>query len=130
MIALIAAEAKLLDERDLITAYVRSLKAGEGLDEKTISDGYVRFKAEHHAAELAGIATAHGLEPSALQAFTDRILQRRVFDGEQLTELLAPLALSWRERRVKELALMAALLPLLKTRAAGREIAGLSAYES
>ena len=130
LIALIAADAKFINERELITAYVRSLKAGEGLDEQAIRAGYVRFKAEHHAAELAGIAIAHGLAPEALQAFTDRILQRRVFDGEQLTELLAPLALSWRERRVKELALMAALLPLLKTRAAGREIAGLSAYES
>lgn len=130
LIALIAADAKFISERELITAYVRSLKAGEGLDEQAIRAGYVRFKAEQHAAELAGIAAAHGLAPSALQAFTDRILQRRVFDGEQLTELLAPLALSWRERRVKELALMAALVPLLKTRAAGREIAGLKAYES
>ena len=35
----------------------------------------------------------------------------------------------WRERRVKELALMEALVPVLKKRAAGREISGLSAYE-
>ena len=130
LIGLIAADAKFIDERELITDYVRSLKAGEGLDEKTIREGYVRFKKERHAAELNAIASSQGIEPERLQAFTDAILQRMVFDGEQLTELLAPLGLSWRERRVKELALMDALLPLLKARAAGREIAGLSAYES
>ena len=60
----------------------------------------------------------------------DGILQRMVFDGEQLTELMEPLGLGWRERRVKELALMDALVPVLKQRASGREISGLSAYES
>jgi len=52
-----------------------------------------------------------------------------VFDGEQLTGLLEPLGLGWRERRVKELALMDDLVPLLKKRAGGRDISGLSAYE-
>jgi type I restriction enzyme R subunit len=52
-----------------------------------------------------------------------------IFDGEQLTTLLAPLEVSWRDRTQKELALMADLVPLLKKRAAGREITGLSAYE-
>lgn len=59
----------------------------------------------------------------------DTILQRMVFDGEQLTPLLEPLALGWRERRVKELALMDDLVPLLKKRAAGRDISGLNPYE-
>ena len=36
---------------------------------------------------------------------------------------------SWRERREKELALMADLVPLLKKLANGREISGLDAYE-
>jgi len=52
-----------------------------------------------------------------------------IFDGEQLTDLMAPLGLSWRARREKELALMDDLVPLLKKRAAGRDIAGLNAYE-
>jgi type I restriction enzyme R subunit len=52
-----------------------------------------------------------------------------VFDGEKLTELLEPLGLPWKARRVAELALMADLVPLLKKRAAGRDISGLSAYE-
>ena len=50
----------------------------------------------------------------------------------QLTrcELLEPLGLNWKARRLAELALMDDLVPLLKERAAGREISGLSAYES
>ena len=52
-----------------------------------------------------------------------------IFDGEQLTQLLAPLDLGWRVRTEKELALMADLVPLLKRRAGGRDISGLKAYE-
>ncbi|MEO6382246.1 MAG: type I restriction endonuclease subunit R [Nitrobacter sp.] len=129
LIGLIEADAKFLDERELITAYVRSLEAGQGLDEKAIRDGYQLFKTERHAAELAAIADAHGLTPASLEVFSEKILQRMVFDGEQLTELMEPLGLGWRERRVKELALMDALVPVLKKRAAGRDISGLSAYE-
>jgi len=99
------------------------------LSEKAIRDGYTRFKAEKEAAELAGIARKHGLTTAALQAFVDGILQRMIFDGEQLTDLMEPLGLNWKARRVKELDLMADLLPLLIKRAGGRDISGLSAYE-
>ena len=61
-------------------------------------------------------------------SFVDTILERMVFDGEQLTDLMAPLDLGWRERRGRELALMNDLVPLLKKRAQGREISGLKAY--
>ena len=50
-------------------------------------------------------------------------------DGEQLSDLLAPLDLGWKARTQAELALMADLHPLLTKRAGGREISGLSAYE-
>jgi type I restriction enzyme R subunit len=129
LIGLIAANANLMDERELITAYVGTLKEGSGEKLAEIEAGYQRFKTERQAAELDSIAATHGLAPERLKAFTDTILQRMVFDGEQLTVLLEPLGLSWRERRVKELALMDALVPVLKKRAAGREISGLSAYE-
>ena len=52
-----------------------------------------------------------------------------IFDGEELTDLMEPLDLGWRERRVRELALMADLVPLLNKRADGRNISGLNAYE-
>jgi type I restriction enzyme R subunit len=129
LIGLIASDAKFMDERELITDYVKSLEAGKKLDEKSVREGYQRFKDERNAKELAAVASKHGLANGTLQGFVDTILGRMVFDGEQLTDLLAPLELSWRERREKELALMDDLLPLLKKLAGGREISGLNAYE-
>ena len=79
---------------------------------------------------MAGLSEKHDLPVAALQGFVDSILARHIFDGEQLTELLAPLDLGWKARAQKELALMDDLLPLLKKRAGGREIVGLNAYES
>ncbi|MEN0654077.1 MULTISPECIES: type I restriction endonuclease subunit R [Hyphobacterium] len=129
LIGLIQSDAKFMDEREDIAAYINTLKAGEGLSEKAIREGYSRFKAEKNAAELAGIAGKHGLASEALQGFVDAILQRMIFDGEALTDLMEPLGLNWKTRRVKELDLMTDLMPLLLKRAAGREISGLSAYE-
>ncbi|SCX04088.1 Type-1 restriction enzyme R protein [Agrobacterium sp. DSM 25558] len=129
LVGLIQSDAKFMNESDDIAAYISTLKAGEGLSEKVIRDGYTRFKSEKEAEELVGIANKHGLTTAALQAFVDGILERMIFDGEQLTDLMEPLGLNWKARRVKELELMADLLPLLTKRANGREISGLSAYE-
>jgi type I restriction enzyme R subunit len=57
------------------------------------------------------------------------ILDRMIFDGEQLSDLFAPLELGWKARSQAELALMAELVPFLKKQAQGREISGLAAYE-
>ena len=129
LIGLIQSDAKFLDEREEITEYVRSLTAGEGLDEAAVRAGYEKFKAEKRAREIEGLAHAYGLTPESLAAFVDTILQRMIFDGEQLTDLMEPLDLGWRERRKRELALMDDLVPVLKKRAEGRNISGLSAYE-
>jgi type I restriction enzyme R subunit len=56
-------------------------------------------------------------------------MARMIFDGERLSDLLAPHDLGWKARTQAELALMADLRPLLRRRAAGRDISGLSAYE-
>jgi type I restriction enzyme R subunit len=129
LIGLISADAKFMNERDDIAAYIGTLRAGEGLSETAIREGYSRFKAEKNAKELATIAARHGLATAALQAFVDGILERMIFDGEQLSDLMAPLELGWKARSQAELALMAELYPLLSKRAGGREISGLSAYE-
>ena len=129
LIDLIQSDAKFLDEREDITEYVRSLKVGEGLDEAAIRDGYERFKEEQQAREINSLAQAHGLTTESLSAFVDTVLQRMIFDGEQLTDLMEPLDLGWRERRERELALMAELFPLLHKRSHGRDISGLDAYE-
>lgn len=129
LIGLILSDAKFMDDREDITAYINTLQVGKGLDEKAIRQGYERFKAEKSARELADIATKHGLEAAALQTFVDGIMQRMIFDGEQLSDLLAPLELGWKARTKKELALMEDLIPLLHKLAQGREISGLRAYE-
>ncbi|MBL8038665.1 MAG: type I restriction endonuclease subunit R [Nitrospira sp.] len=130
LIGLISSDAKFMDERADIAAYIATLKAGEGLSETAIRDGYTRFKAEKNAAELAAIARKHGLATAALQTFVDGILDRMIFDAEQLGDLFAPLDLGWKARTQAELALMADLHPLLTKRAHGRDISGLSAYQS
>ena len=79
--------------------------------------------------KFAAIAARHRLATGTLQAFVDRILSRMIFDGEHLSDLMAPLDLGWRARTQAELALMEDLHPLLTKRAGGRDISGLSAYE-
>ena len=129
LVGLIQSDAKFMNEGEDIAAYIATLKAGEGLSETAIRQGYSRFKAEKDAAELATIASKHSLATAALQRFVDDILLRMIFDGEQLGDLMAPLELGWKARARAELALMADLLPLLNKRAEGRDISGLSAYE-
>jgi len=129
LIELISSSANLMDEREDIIAYINNLPASKSLNEKEIRDGYQTFKANKAANDLAAIAQKHGLEPQALQAFVDGILSRMIFDGERLSDLLAPLELGWKERTKRELALMKDLVPMLHKLAQGREISGLSAYE-
>ncbi|WP_241650701.1 type I restriction endonuclease subunit R, EcoR124 family, partial [Rosenbergiella collisarenosi] len=76
------------------------------LNEKQIREGYQTFKAQKAVQVLTQIAEKHSLQPQSLQMFVDSILERMIFDGEQLTDLLAPLELGWKARRVAELALM------------------------
>ncbi len=56
-------------------------------------------------------------------------MNRMIFDGEYLNDLLAPQELGWKARIEKELQLMNDLIPLLKKLAGEQEISGLSAYE-
>lgn len=129
LIGLIQADAKFMNERENIASYISTLKAGEGLSETAIREGYSRFKQQKDAIELAEIANKHQLAPAALHDFVDGILQRMIFDGEQLSDLMAPLDLGWKARAQAEQALMKELHELLIKRAQGRDISGLSAYE-
>jgi len=129
LIGLISSDAKFMDEREDIAAYIAKLKAGEGLSETAIREGYMRFKNEKSAAGVAAIAQKHGVTTAALQNFVDAILDRMIFDAERLGDLFDSLDLGWKACKDAELALMAELHPLLTKRAQGREISGLSAYE-
>jgi type I restriction enzyme R subunit len=129
LINLLGSSANLMDEREDIIAYINSLEVGKGLDEKEIKEGYQNFKTEKSAKQITQTAEKHGLETGALKSFVDGILDRMIFDAEQLNDLMAPLDLGWKVRTQKELALMEDLVPVLKKLAQGREISGLGAYE-
>lgn len=129
LISLVASSANLIDERDDIREYIDSLDEVNGKTEQEIKEGYEAFKVEKYAKQLASIADKHGITADSLRKFVEQIMERMIFDGEKLSDLLAPLELGWKARTKAELALMNDLVPLLKRLAAGREISGLSAYE-
>lgn len=129
LISMLCATSNLLDEREDIIEYIESLRVGVALDEKEIKEGYQRFREQKNNNEINVLAKKHGIETQDLMAFIQEIIDRMTFDGEKLSDLLAPLDLSWRERTQKELDLMDDLIPLLKKLADGDEIVGLNAYE-
>ena len=100
-----------------------------GQKAEELNQNFETFKVEKYDKELAAIAKIHGLQTADLKKFVEKIMNRMIFDGEKLTDLLEPLELSWKERRKKELALMEDLVPQLKKLAQGLEISGLAAYE-
>lgn len=129
LIGMLSATSNLLDEREDIIEYINSLQVGVALNENEIKEGYQKFKEQKSNQEINTIAQKHGIDIESLQVFIQEIIDRMIFDGEKLSDLLEPLDLSWRERTQKELDLMADLIPLLKKLADGREIVGLNAYE-
>lgn len=129
LISLVSSSANLIDERDDILAYIDHLDGVNGKTEQEIKDGYEVFKTEKFAKELIAIADNHNLSVASLQNFVQTIVDRKIFDGEKLSELVAPLELGWKDRTKKETAIMTDLIPLLKRMVGGQKISGLSAYE-
>lgn len=129
VINLLLSSSNFMDQRDDIVAYINSLDWNVGRTQKEIEDGYERFKEEKRDKELFDLAQKHGIPSEALKIFTETIINRMIFNGELLNDLLAPLDLSWKERSKKEMDLMHDLIPQLKKLARGGEISGLSAYE-
>jgi type I restriction enzyme R subunit len=129
LISVLSSSANLMEEREDIIEYIKTLEVGKGLNEQEIREGYQQFKTEKTAKELAAIAQKNSLDVTALKQFTEGIISRMIFDAEKLSELFAPFDLGWKERTKRELALMEDLTPLLKKQAEGQEISGLKAYE-
>ena len=129
IIRLLSATANMMEEQEDLSDYINSLDWNKGQDAEKLRHGYFIFKTEKNDAALAKIAKANGLQTHDLLFFVNDIMSRLIFDGEKLTDLLEPLELNWKERSVKEQALMTDLIPLLKKQAQGREISGLTAYE-
>ena len=129
VISLLSSNANMMDEQEDLTDYINGLDWNSGQDVNTLRNGYDTFKIEKNDKELTTVAHKHGLQTADLKLFVDNIMNRMIFDGERLTDLVEPLDLGWKDRRIKELALMEDLLPQLKKLAEGREISGLAAYE-
>jgi type I restriction enzyme R subunit len=129
VISLLTSNSNMMEEQEDLTDYINGLDWNSGKSVEALRKGYETFVMEKNNKALTSIATQYGLETADLKNFVEQILSRMIFDGEKLTDLMAPLELSWKERKVKELALMEDLVPQLKKLAQGREISGLAAYE-
>ena len=125
---LLQSHSNLMDEEDDLSAYIDQIDWSKGQTVEQLKDNFEAFKSAKTDKELADIAIKNGLEVEALKAFVDEILNRMIFDGEKLTDLMAPLGLGWKERSTAETALMDELSPLLQKLAQGRDISGLAAY--
>ena len=129
LINLVMSSANLIEDREDIVEYINSLGEVNGMTVEEVKEGFEQFKRDEYDRKIVKIAENHGVEADSLKSFVKEIMDRMIFDGEKLNDLLAPLDLGWKARTRKELALMEDLIPLLKRLAAGHEISGLSAYE-
>jgi type I restriction enzyme, R subunit len=129
VISLLKSTSNLMAEEEDLADFIDHVDWSVGQTADELKQNLETFKVEKHDKELAVIANTHGLQTADLKKFVEKIMNRMIFDGEKLTDLLEPLELSWKERRTKELALMEDLVPQLKKLAQGREISGLAAYE-
>lgn len=129
VISLLKSNSNLMEEEEDLTDYINSLDWESGKNVDALRQGYETFRVEKYDKELAKIANDHGLQTASLKAFVEQIMNRMIFDGEKLTDLMEPLELGWKQRSKAEIALMQDLAPQLKKLAQGREISGLAAYE-
>ncbi len=129
LLGIIESDAKFVDEKSDIRAYIDTLALGSALNEEEIKKGYEEFKSNLTNARLDELATKYGIDKKAFHEFIELIINRMIFDGELLSDLLAPLGLGWKDRAKKELQLMEELIPILKKMAGESEISGLRAYE-
>jgi type I restriction enzyme R subunit len=129
IISLLKSNANLMAEEEDLTEYINQVDWTQSQTADELKQNLEIFKVQKYNQELTAIAQAHGLQTTHLKAFIEQIMNRMIFDGEKLTDLMEPLELGWKQRSKAETALMAALVPQLKKLAQGREISGLAAYE-
>ncbi len=129
LIKYLSSSSNMMEEREDIIEYIKSLETGRGMSEEEIKNGYKNFKEAKSNKAIFDISQKHNIDIGLLKTFIEEIIKLSRFDGEKLTDLMEPLELSWREKTKKELELMEDLIPLLKKMANGKEIIGLNAYE-
>ncbi|WP_018675928.1 type I restriction endonuclease subunit R [Riemerella columbina] len=127
---LLSSTSNMPNEKEDLTEFFDVLDWSRGYEAEELKQRFEDFVIEKKNKALMTIATKHNLPITDLKAFVERVIERKIFDGEELTDLLAPLGLGWKERGKKELALMEDLIPELKKLVGeNNEISGLKAYE-
>ena len=129
VISLLKSNSNLMEEEEDLTDYINQVDWTVGQSADELKQNFETFKVEKYDKEISVIANKHGLQPTALKNFVEQIMNRMIFDGEKLTDLMEPLELGWKQRSKAETSLMSDLVPQLKKLAQGREISGLAAYE-
>jgi len=129
VISLLKSNSNLMDEEEDLTDYINQVDWSVGQTADELKQNFETFKVEKYDKELAKIANTHDLQTVDLKSFVEEIMDRMIFDGEKLTDLMEPLELGWKQRSKAETSLMNDLVPQLKKLAQGREISGLAAYE-
>lgn len=129
VISLLKSNSNLMDEEEDLTDYINQVDWSVGQTADELKQKFETFKVEKYDKELAKIANEHGLQTADLKSFVEQIMDRMIFDGEKLTDLMEPLELGWKQRSKAETALMNDLVPQLNKLAQGQEISGLAAYE-
>ncbi|MDL5045237.1 type I restriction endonuclease subunit R [Oscillatoria amoena NRMC-F 0135] len=115
IVGLLKSNSNLMEEEEDLTDFIENhVDWSRPYTAEELKNNVVTYKDEKYNKELAAIANKHGLQTADLKSFVEKIMSRMIFDGEKLTDLLEPLELSWKERRIKELALMEDLVPQLK----------------
>ncbi len=130
IVSLLKSSANLMEEEEDLSDFIEhQVDWSKGQNAEALKQSFEIFKIEKYDKALAQVAKRHGLQTTKVKAFVDQILERMIFDGEKLTDLMEPLDLGWKQRSQAETALMNDLVPHLKKLADGREISGLAAYE-
>ena len=129
LIGLLTANSNLMDQKEDVVEYVHTLKPGGGLSEREIRYGFNNFKDQKFKKNIENIANKHDLTSKSLYEFVENTMNRMIFDGDKLSDLMKLFDLNWKDRTEKEEALMRDLIPLFKKHSEGREISGLAAYD-
>lgn len=96
VVGLLTSSSNMMEEQEGLTEYINSLDWNSGQNEQTLRNGYELFKIEKNNKELLTIAEKHNLPVTTLKGFINEVMNRMIFDGEKLTDLLEPLELSWK----------------------------------
>src|SRR5690606_10046851 len=74
LINLLSSSANLIDERDDIIEYIKTLEVGNGLTERQIREGYQKYKDEKAEKVLRSISEKHGIATQSLKSFIAEIM--------------------------------------------------------